>query len=411
MSALERLLHQVGRQFEPGKPLHRAYPLFEATETFLLTPASVTRGNTHVRDALDLKRMMMIVVIAMMPCIFMAMYNTGLQANLGIDPAKAASLEGWRHDVMRLAGVGYSPQSFWACLFHGSLYFWPLYFVTMAAGGFWEVLFAMVRRHEVNEGFFVTGMIFPLICPPTLPLWEAALGISFGVVVAKEVFGGTGMNFINPALAARAFVFFAYPGDISGDQVWAAVPAVAAIDGYSGATALAQLRQLTGPFEQSGLSWNQAFLGLERGSLGETSALACLVGAAILIVTRVGSWRTMLGCVVGTIAMSLLLNAIGSKTNPWFAVPFWWHMVLGGWAFGVAFMATDPVSSAFTDKGKHVYGFGIGALIVLIRVVNPAYPEVTMLVILFMNVMAPLIDFFVIRANIKRRLARGGPRG
>jgi Na+-transporting NADH:ubiquinone oxidoreductase subunit B len=411
VSALERLLHQVGRQFEPGKPLHRAYPLFEATETFLLTPASVTRGNTHVRDALDLKRMMMIVVIAMMPCIFMAMYNTGLQANLGIDPAKAASLEGWRHDVMRLAGVGYSPQSFWACLFHGSLYFWPLYFVTMAAGGFWEVLFAMVRRHEVNEGFFVTGMIFPLICPPTLPLWEAALGISFGVVVAKEVFGGTGMNFINPALAARAFVFFAYPGDISGDQVWAAVPAVAAIDGYSGATALAQLRQLTGPFEQSGLSWNQAFLGLERGSLGETSALACLVGAAILIVTRVGSWRTMLGCVVGTIAMSLLLNAIGSKTNPWFAVPFWWHMVLGGWAFGVAFMATDPVSSAFTDKGKHVYGFGIGALIVLIRVVNPAYPEVTMLVILFMNVMAPLIDYFVIRANIKRRVARGGPRG
>jgi Na+-transporting NADH:ubiquinone oxidoreductase subunit B len=354
---------------------------------------------------------MMIVVIAMMPCIFMAMYNTGLQANLGIDPAKAASLEGWRHDVMRLAGVGYSPQSFWACLFHGSLYFWPLYFVTMAAGGFWEVLFAMVRRHEVNEGFFVTGMIFPLICPPTLPLWEAALGISFGVVVAKEVFGGTGMNFINPALAARAFVFFAYPGDISGDQVWAAVPAVAAIDGYSGATALAQLRQLTGPFEQSGLSWNQAFLGLERGSLGETSALACLVGAAILIVTRVGSWRTMLGCVVGTVAMSLLLNAIGSKTNPWFAVPFWWHMVLGGWAFGVAFMATDPVSSAFTETGKYAYGFGIGALIVLIRVVNPAYPEVTMLVILFMNVMAPLIDYFVIRANIKRRLARGGPRG
>jgi len=186
VSALERLLHQVGRQFEPGKPLHRAYPLFEATETFLLTPASVTRGNTHVRDALDLKRMMMIVVIAMVPCIFMAMYNTGLQANLGIDPAKAASLEGWRHDVMRLAGVGYSPQSFWACLFHGSLYFWPLYFVTMAAGGFWEVLFAMVRRHEVNEGFFVTGMIFPLICPPTLPLWEAALGISFGVVVARR---------------------------------------------------------------------------------------------------------------------------------------------------------------------------------------------------------------------------------
>ena len=211
MSALEKLLEKAGRPFGPGKPLHKFHALFEAADTFALTPSSVTGGTTHVRDALDLKRMMMLVIIAMLPCIFMAMYNTGLQANLGIDPAKAASLEGWRHDVMRLAGVGYSPESFWACLFHGSLYFLPLYIVTMVVGIAWEVLFAIVRRHEVNEGFFVTGMIFPLICPPTLPLWEAALGISFGVVVAKEVFGGTGMNFINPALAARAFVFFAYP--------------------------------------------------------------------------------------------------------------------------------------------------------------------------------------------------------
>ena len=411
MSALERLLEMAGRQFQPGKPLHRFHALFEAADTFALTPASVTKGSTHVRDALDLKRMMMLVVISLLPCIFMAMYNTGLQANLGIDPARAASLEGWRHDVMRLAGMGYSPDSVIACLFHGSLYFLPLYAVTMAAGGAWEVLFAIVRRHEVNEGFFVTGMLFPLICPPTLPLWEAALGISFGVVVAKEVFGGTGMNFINPALAARAFVFFAYPGDISGDQVWAAVAPAAAIDGYSGATLLGQMRQMTTPFDGQGFSWWNAFIGLEKGSLGETSALACLLGAIFLVVTKVGSWRTMVGCVVGTAAMASLLNAIGSATNPWFAVPFWWHMVLGGWAFGVAFMATDPVTSPFAETGKLVYGFLIGAFVVLIRVVNPAYPEAMMLVILFMNVMAPLIDHFFLKANINRRLRRGGGHG
>ncbi len=411
MRALEKLLEQAGRHFEPGKPLHRFHALYEAADTFAMTPPTVTRGTTHVRDALDLKRMMMIVVIAMMPCVLMAMYNTGLQANLGIDPARAAALEGWRHDVMRLAGVGYSPENFWACLVHGSLYFWPLYIVTMAAGGFWEVLFAIVRRHEVNEGFFVTGMIFPLICPPTLPLWQAALGISFGVVVAKEVFGGTGMNFINPALAARAFVFFAYPGDISGDQVWAAVAPAAAVDGYSGATLLGQMRTATVPFEQQGYSWWNAFIGLERGSLGETSALACLIGAVILIVTRVGSWHTMAGAVAGTIAMALFLNAVGSQTNLWYAVPFWWHMVLGGWAFGVAFMATDPVTSPFTSKGKLIYGFLIGVFIVLIRVVNPAYPEAVMLAILFMNVMAPLIDYGFVKANIGRRARRGGARG
>ena len=411
MNALEKLLEKAGRPFGPGKPLHKFHALFEAADTFALTPSSVTRGATHVRDALDLKRMMMLVIIAMLPCIFMAMYNTGLQANLGIDPAKVASLEGWRHDVMRLAGVGYSPESFWGCLFHGSLYFLPLYVVTMVVGITWEVLFAIVRRHEVNEGFFVTGMIFPLICPPTLPLWEAALGISFGVVVAKEVFGGTGMNFINPALAARAFVFFAYPADISGDQVWAAVAPAAAIDGYSGATLLAQMRQMTTPFEQQGLSWGTAFIGLEKGSLGETSALACLLGAIFLVVTKVGSWRTMAGCVAGTAAMAVLLNAIGSSTNPWFAVPFWWHMVLGGWAFGVAFMATDPVTAPFAETGKLVYGFLIGAFVVLIRVVNPAYPEAMMLVILFMNVMAPLIDYGFVKANVNRRLRRGGGHG
>jgi Na+-transporting NADH:ubiquinone oxidoreductase subunit B len=361
-----------------------------------------------VRDAIDLKRMMTIVVIAMLPCVFMAMYNTGLQANIALDPLKLATLVGWRHDLMRALGFGYDARSLAQCLFHGSLYFLPLYAVTLAVGGFWEVLFAVVRRHEINEGFLVTSMIFPLTLPATAPLWQAALGITFGVVVAKEVFGGTGMNFLNPALAGRAFMFFAYPADISGDTVWVAMYGVNAVDGFSGATLLAKMRSFTEPFDQAAanLSWANAFLGFEPGSLGETSALACLVGAAILVVTKVGSWRIMAGVALGTVAMSLLFNAVGSHTNPWFAMPFWWHMVLGGWAFGTAFMATDPVTAPFTNPGRWVYGFGIGALIVTIRVLNPAYPESVFLVILFMNVMSPLIDYFLVRGNIQRRKRR-----
>jgi Na+-transporting NADH:ubiquinone oxidoreductase subunit B len=276
----------------------------------------------------------------------------------------------------------------------------------MVVGLAWEILFAVVRKVEVNEGFFVTGMLFPLILPPTTPLWQAAIAISFGVVLAKEVFGGTGMNFVNPALAARAFLFFAYPASMSGDKVWVAAPPGSAVDGYSGATLLAQMRQMSTPFEQAGLSWWNAFLGLEPGSMGETSALACLIGALILVFTGVGSWRTMVAVALGTIGMASLLNTIGSATNPWFAVPFWWHMVLGGWAFATAFMATDPVTSPFANAGKWVYGVLIGAFIVLIRVFNPAYPESVMLVILFMNVMAPLIDHVFVRANVRRRQRR-----
>ncbi len=408
MRPLRAFLDRQAHHFEKGGRLEKLYPLWEAADTFFYTPASVARGSSHVRDAIDLKRMMILVVIAALPCVFMAMVNTGLQANLAIDPARAAALEGWRHDVIRLLGVGYSPQSFIANLTHGALYFLPLYIVTMAVGLTWEVLFAVVRKIEVNEGFFVTGILFPLILPPTTPLWQAALGISFGVVIAKELFGGTGMNFINPALAARAFLFFAYPAEISGDKVWTAVPDGAAVDGFSGATLLAQMRVMTGPFEQQGFSWWNAFVGWEPGSMGETSALACLIGAVIILVTKVGSWRTMAGVVLGTIAMAGLLNAVGSTTNPWFAVPFWWHMVLGGWAFGTVFMATDPVTSPFSEKGKWIYGAMIGALIVLIRVANPAYPESVMLVILFMNVMAPVIDYGFVQANIRRRLARRG---
>ena len=403
---LRRQLDHIGHHFEPGGRFERLYPLWEAIDTALYTTPKVTRGAAHVRDALDLKRMMIIVVIATLPCVLMAMFNTGLQANLGLDPAKVDTLEGWRHAVIRLLGTGYSPQSWTANIVHGSLYFLPLYLLTMAVGGAWEVLFAVVRKVEVNEGFFVTGMLFPLILPPTTPLWQAAIAISFGVVLAKEVFGGTGMNFVNPALAARAFLFFAYPAAMSGDKVWSAVPAGAAVDGYSGATLLGQLRQLSTPFEDAGLSWWNAFIGLEPGSMGETSALACLIGALIIAFTGVGSWRTMVAVALGTVGMSLLFNAIGSATNPWFAVPFWWHMVLGGWAFAAAFMATDPVTSPFSNAGKWVYGILIGALVVLIRVVNPAYPESVMLVILFMNVMAPLIDHVFVRANVRRRRQR-----
>jgi Na+-transporting NADH:ubiquinone oxidoreductase subunit B len=405
MKALRQILDGIGHHFEKGGRYERLFPLWESFDTFLYAPASRTKSGAHVRDALDLKRMMMMVIIAAIPCILMAMYNTGLQANLALDPAKLGELPGWRHVVMRALGVGYSPDSLFACFVHGALYFLPLYIVTMVVGLAWEVGFAIVRRLEVNEGFFVTGLLYPLILPPETPLWMAALGISFGVVFAKELFGGTGMNFVNPALAARAFVFFAYPAYMSGDQVWTAAPAGYAVDGFSGATLLSQWRQLAEPFAAQSYDWWRAFGGLEPGSMGETSALACLIGAAVLIATGVGSWRTMAGVTLGTVAMATFFNAIGGS-NPYFAVPFWWHMVAGGWAFGTVFMATDPVTSPFTDRGRWIYGFMIGAMIVLVRVVNPAYPESTMLVILFMNVIAPIVDYYLVKANIKRRAKR-----
>ncbi|MDO9072163.1 MAG: NADH:ubiquinone reductase (Na(+)-transporting) subunit B [Rubrivivax sp.] len=408
MQALRSLLDRVGKHFHPGGKYERFYPLYEAADTFFYSPGNVTKTGAHVRDAMDLKRMMILVVIATLPCVFMAFYNTGLQANLAIDPAKVGELEGWRHAVMRLLGVGYSPDSFFGNIVHGGLYFLPLYAVTMIVGLSLEVMFSVVRKIEVNEGFFVTGMLFPLILPPTTPLWQCALGVAFGVVLVKEVFGGTGMNFMNPALAMRAFLFFAYPAAISGDKVWAAVPPGAAIDGYSGATVLSKVRGAEGGYESALGSWSNAFIGLEPGSMGETSALACLIGAVIIVATGVGSWRLMLAMCIGTIAMATGLNAIGSATNPWMNVPFWWHMVMGGWAFAMVFMVTDPVTCPHSDTGRWIYGIFVGALVVLIRVFNPAYPESVMLVILFMNVVAPTIDHFIVQANIRRRLARRG---
>jgi len=301
-------------------------------------------------------------------------------------------------------GLGFSPDGVLACLVHGALYFLPVLVVTFAVGAAWEVLFAIVRKHDVNEGFLVTGMLFPLILPPAIPLWQVALGISFGVVIGKEIFGGTGMNILNPALTARAFLFFAYPAEMSGDEVW--IAAQTSADGVSGATALA--RATTGGMGgvMEGTDWWQAFVGFVPGSMGETSTLACLAGAAVLIFTGIGSWRTMLGVTVGTYATAWLLNSIGSASNPFFEVTPAWHFVLGGWAFGTVYMATDPVTAPASLNGQLVYGFLVGVLTVLIRVVNPAYPEGMMLAILFMNLFAPLIDYFAVQLNIRRRSAR-----
>jgi len=358
-----------------------------------------------VRDALDLKRMMSVVVAALMPIVFFAMYNTGLQAHRAII-AGGQPLDTWQTRLFEVFGYGYTTD-FWACFFHGAIYFIPVFVVGFAAGITVEVIFASIRGHEINEGFFVTGFLLPLTLPPTIPLWQVASGAIFGVLIGKEIFGGTGMNVLNPALTARAFLFFAYPAEISGDKPWIAADFVN-VDGFSGATwlvrATAEGPQALGPI--GGAQWWDAFIGFIPGSMGETSALFCLIGAAILIITRIGSWRTMLGVVGGSAAMAFLLNLIGSDTNPAFSIPFAWHVVLGGWAFGTVFMATDPVSSAFTDKGRFIYGFGIGVMVILVRVVNPAYPEGMMLAILFMNMFAPFIDHFFVQANIKRRLAR-----
>ncbi len=404
MKVLRDLLDRQAKMFEKGGKLEKLFPLWEANDTFLYTPGEVTHGAAHVRDALDLKRMMSVVVISLFPCILIGIWNIGYQANLQLASGQVM-LEGWRASVLGTLEIGYDPKDIFACFFHGLLYYLPISIITVAIGGNIEALFSIIRKHDINEGFLVTWMLFPLILPATIPLWQVAIGIAFGVLI-KEVFGGTGMNIFNPALTARVFLFFAYPAQISGDKVWFAVNP----DGFSGPTMLSQVAEHGMKTLQGGdYTWIQAFLGAIPGSIGETSALACLLGAVVLILSRVASFRTMGMIVVGSLSTSLLLNAVsGHVNNPLFAVPFYWHMVLGGWAFGAVFMATDPVSSAFTKTGQLFYGFGIGMFAILIRVLNPAYPEGMMLAILFMNVFAATIDHYVVKANIKRRMARNG---
>lgn len=536
MKPLRSLLDRVHPLFAKGGKLERWYPIYEGLDTFLYTPGETTGGPSHVRDSMDLKRMMITVVVALTPAIFMAFYNTGYQANeiiqenrltqyrslLGelrvagvsvsetqeatilqqarfapvaaaitdngaateaqVQAAQAASRkrrmlqaasglveakvitqeqydsiasgsrpvtdallaiaesdaskadrirsevdaaqareaarvsrtgesDAWRSSIMRSAG-GFNPDSLASNLLHGALYFVPVFLVCNIVGGAWEALFSCVRGHDINEGFLVTGMLFPLTLPPTIPLWQVAVGISFGVVIGKEVFGGTGKNFLNPALTARAFLYFAYPAQITGDLVWTAV------DGYSGATTLTALASVDaaetvefGNYMRSlDISWSDAFLGMIPGSMGETSTLACLLGAGLLVWSGVGSWRIMLAVLLGAYGMSGFLHYgfAATASSHIFKMPPHWHMVTGGIAFGLVFMATDPVSAAMTRAGKWVYGVLIGVMTILIRVVNPAFPEGIMLAILFGNVFAPLIDYFVVQANIKRRLARSG---
>ena len=421
MKWMRKKLDDIAPHFEKGGSYHKWYPLFEAVDTFLYSPPSVTHAGSHVRDSVDLKRIMILVWMATFPAMFFGMWNVGNQAlgTLAYAAQHGATaemaVEGWRHALIALL-AGFDANSWWDCLIYGATFFVPIYIVTFIAGGFWEVLFAMKRGHEVNEGFFVTSVLFALVCPPTVPLWQVALGISFGVVLGKEVFGGTGKNFINPALAGRAFLFFAYPAYMSGDTVWTAIqPEVwkHGIDGFSGATALGQaklaglagMQHMTATGVQP-LTWWDAFIGFEAGSVGEVSTAAILLGAVVLLVTRVASWRIMAGVMIGMASMSFVFNQIGSTTNPMFAMPWHWHLVLGGFAFGMVFMATDPVSAAMTNTGRFIFGLLIGVMVVLIRVVNPAYPEGMMLAILFANLCAPLIDYFVMQANIKRRALR-----
>jgi Na+-transporting NADH:ubiquinone oxidoreductase subunit B len=394
---LRTLLDKQEKHFHKGGKLEKLYPVYEAVDAFLYTTAAPTKTASHVRDLLDLKRMMMTVVIALLPAVLMACYNTGLQVNLGLKELGVSSSTHWQAQVIQWLGFGFDPSNIFGNFIFGALYFLPVYLVTIAVGGMWEVIFAVVRKHEINEGFLVTSLLFPLILPPNIPYWQVALGISFGVVIGKEVFGGVGMNILNPALAARAFLFFAYPAEISGDKVWVAV------DGLSRATALAQFADPTMPISYS---WLDSFFGFIPGSMGETSALACLIGAVILIISKVGSWKIMFSIVAGATLTVLGLNAIGSTSNPMFELPIYWHLVIGGFAFGTVFMATDPVSAAMTEQGKYIYGFLIGFLTITVRVLNPAFPEGMMLAILFMNVFAPIIDRYFINKNIKRRLAR-----
>jgi len=399
--SLRKFLDKIEPEFEAGGKYEKYYALFEAIDTILYSPGNVTKSASHVRDAVEIKRVMTTVWWCAFFPMIAGMYFVGVQALGAMDHMGIESLGGWRGWILELL-AGYDPQNWWHCLIYGAVFFVPIYMVTFIVGAFWEVLFAMKRGHEITEGFFVTSILFSLTLPATIPLWQVAIGISFGVVIGKEVFGGVGKNFLNPALVGRAFLFFAYPAQMSGDAVWTAV------DGYTGATALgiAALNGMEGVVA-SGLTWTDAFVGNVSGSVGEVSTIAILIGGSILLVSKIASWRIVAGVMVGMVGMSLLFNSIGSETNPMFGMPWYWHFVLGGFAFGMMFMATDPVSASMTDTGKWVFGGLIGVMAILIRVINPAFPEGMMLAILFANLFAPLIDWFVVRANVKRRLARG----
>lgn len=397
-SFLRRTLDNAEPMFTKGGKLERFYVLYEMVDTLFYSPPNKTVGGPHVRDALDLKRVMGYVWMCTFPIMFMACFNTGYQANGAMQSLGLTEIEGLRGFFLN--GIGYDPGSFFANFFHGMTYFIPIYMTTFIVGGIAEATFSLIRGHEVNEGFFVTSILYSLTLPPDIPLWMAGAGIVFGIVIGKEVFGGTGKNFLNPALVGRAFLYFAYPASMSGDAVWTAV------DGYTGATALGIAAASGMDAVREQFTWWEAFIGLVPGSIGETSTLAIMIGGGILLATKIASWRIVLGVFFGMMATATLFNMIGSDTNPMFGMAWWWHLVVGGFAFGMFFMATDPVTASMTNQGRFYYGCLIGFMTVLIRVINPAFPEGIMLAILFSNIFAPMIDYVVVQANVKRRAKR-----
>jgi len=389
MKLAKNLLKSIEPTFEKGGKLENLYPAFDAFKTFLFVPGHTAQARgAHIRDGVDLKRTMVTVIVALIPALLFGMWNVGHQHFLALGET----------------------VTFMEKFLFGAVKVLPLVVVSYAVGLAIEFTFAVIKKHQVNEGYLVTGMLIPLIMPVDIPLWMLAVSVVFAVLIGKEVFGGTGMNILNPALTARAFAFFAYPTYMSGDKVWintSTAQGQSVVDGYSGATALGDLA-VTGNTQYQAADM---FMGFIPGSVGETSTLAILIGAGILLYTGIGSWRIMLSGVIGAVAMGLIFNAVApyalSETQQQFmAVPYWQHLIMGGFAFGIVFMATDPVSASQTNRGKMVYGFLVGFFAIMIRVFNPAYPEGIMLSILFMNVMAPLIDHYVIESNIKRRKKR-----
>ncbi len=379
------------KHFLSSGKLKRMYPLFEALEAFFFTPENVTKGRPHVRDSIDLKRFMSFVVIALLPTFFFGIYNAGYQSNL-------------------VSGLS---LGFWAAFSKGLIIVLPLVLVSYSVGFFWEILFSSVRNHKISEGFLVTGLLFPMTLPPTVPLWQAALGISFGVVIGKEIFGGTGRNLLNPALTGRAFLFFAYPAKMTGDSVWTVVSKLKdqTVDIVSGATPLA-VSALAGTNEnievllvKKGYSFFRLFTGTYPGSIGETSAMLCIAGAVFLMVAGVASYRIIFGGVIGVLSTGYLLNLVaGESSAAWWSLNPFYHLVMGGFAFGISFMATDPVSAPGMENVKWIYGFAIGVLTVLIRVFNPAFAEGIMMAILFMNLFSPLLDYIEIKLRLKKRI-------
>ena len=389
------MLGKVKPVFEEGGKLHKYWPVYDALETFAFVPDHTTKRGAHIRDAIDMKRTMFIVILALIPTLLFGMYNTGHQHFMAIG----------------------EQATFWDKFLFGLIEVLPLVVVSYAVGLGVEFIFCIKKGHPIQEGFLVSGMLIPLCMPIDLPLWMLAVATAFAVLFAKEVFGGTGMNILNVALTARAFLFFAYPTKMSGNKVWVDTSGGSTVDGYTGETFLAQaiesgtnVQNIAGTnYSSIGESFMDAFIGFIPGSIGETSVIAILLGAGLLIWTGIGSWRIILSALIGGIVMGLIFNIIGPAyfpDNPYLQVPWWYQLVIGGFMFGIVYMATDPVTAAQTSKGKYIYGFLIGLLAILIRTVNPAYPEGVMMAILFMNVMAPLIDHYVVQGNINKRMKR-----